>query len=254
MKLANLWRKKKVSPYGFFTGYSSWEEALRDSTSYTAASVVEGTLGRRKLLLQSFDPADIFVDERTQQLLSAVAVILGKQSSPVLKVLDFGGSFGLYYYLLRRALPEVKIDWTVIETAEMAEAFQPYQETHLRWYTSLPAALNSGEKAFDLCLASSSLPYVPHPYEILDKLAQLGRYVVATRMGFIGGAVDKVAVQRVPPEIFTGSYPAWFFSRERFVAAAQKLGKLKLRWDVPQDVFMFEGKKIIFSGYLLECR
>lgn len=253
MKLSNLWRKKKVSAYGFFTGYSSWEEALKDSTSYTASSVVEGTLNRRKLFLEAFDPRDIWVDERTQQLLSAVAVIIGEKPIRGLKVLDFGGSFGIYFYLLRRALPGVEIDWTVIETEEMAQAFRPFEEEHLRWQTTFPAAPDSGSKDFDLCLASGSLPYIPKPYKILEKLAQLGRYVVATRMGFIDGAEDKVAVQRVPPEIFTGSYPAWFFSRDKFISAAQRLGRLKLRWDVPQDVFIFEGKKIVFTGYLLEC-
>ena len=252
MKLSNLWRKKKVSPYGFFSGYSTWDEALKDSTSYTADSVLQGTLSRRELFLAEFDPKDHVVDARTQQLLSALAFIFTKKSANTLKVLDFGGGSALYFYLLRRALPHVEIDWTVIETEEMAQAHQPFEESHIRWQTSLPVGSASGNKPFDLCLASSSILYIPQPYDILKKLLNLGRFVIVTRTGFIDEAEDNIAVQRVPPEIFTGSYPAWFFSREKFLAFAQKSGQLQMGWTVPQDVFDFEGKKIIFQGYLFE--
>ena len=254
MKLSNLWRKKKASPYGFFGSYASWEEALAHSTGYTAASVIQGTLERRRLFMESLDSPNNLLDERTQQLLSVVAVLLSERPLTALKVLDFGGSFAAYYYLLRRALPHLKIEWTVVETEEMVQSQQPFVESGLQWRSSLPEPSEAGDKIFDLCWASSSLPYVPEPYLILKKLVQLGRFVAVTRTMFIDDSVDKIAVQRIPPEIFTGSYPAWFFSREKFIASAQKLGRLKINWDVPQDTFLFEGKKIIAAGYLIECR
>jgi putative methyltransferase (TIGR04325 family) len=254
MKLSNLWRKKKPSPYGFFSGYSSWADALKDSTGYTADTVIKATLDRRESFLAAFDPKDAFVDERTQQLLSAVAVILSASRTNSLKVLDFGGGSGLYFHLLRRALPQLEIDWTVIETEELARGHQGLEEPHLRWQGCLPTTSGSSPGPFDLCLASGALPYVPQPYDVLQSLTQLGRFVVVTRTGFIDGPEDKIAVQRIPPEIFTGSYPAWFFSMEKFLAFAQKMGRLRLAWNVPQDTFFFEGKKIVFKGYLLECR
>jgi len=254
MKLANLWRRPKKSPYGFFSGYSTWEEALKDSTSYMSAPIIEATVNERRLVMSQFDPKDFFVDDRTQQLLSAIAVIQQKNPVASLKVLDFGGAAGIYFYILRRALPHLEIDWTIIETKEMVHALQGFAEPHLRWQTSLPAVSASESKPFDLCLASSSLPYVPAPYEILQKLIALGRFVITNRMAFIDGPEDKIAVQRVPPEIFTGSYPAWFFSKEKFLAFMQKFSQLKLRWKVPQDAFNFEGKRIVFEGYMFECR
>jgi len=253
MKLANLWRRRKKSPYGFFSGYSTWEEALKDSTSYMSGPIIEATVNERQQFMSKFDPADLFVDDRTQQLLSALAVIQQKKPITSFKVLDFGGGAGPYFYVMRRALAHMEIDWTIVETEEMADAFRRFEEPHLRWRTSLPEASVSGNKPFDLCLASSSLPYVPMPYDILQKLIALGRFVITNRMAFIDGPEDKIAVQRVPPEIFTGSYPAWFFSREKLLAFMQKYSHLTLRWKVPQDAFNFEGKRIVFEGYMFEC-
>ncbi len=254
MKLANLWRRPKKSPYGFFSGYSTWEEALKDSTSYMSAPIIEATVKERGQFMSQFDPGDLFVDDRTQQLLSALAVIQQGKAISTLKVLDFGGAAGIYFYIIRRALPHLELDWTVVETKEMVQALQGFEEPHLRWRTSLPEASPSGDKPFDLSLASSSLPYVPEPYDVLQKLIALGRFVITNRMAFIDGAEDKIAVQRVPPEIFTGSYPAWFFSREKFLAFMQRFSQVTLRWRVPQDAFNFEGKRIVFEGYMFECR
>jgi putative methyltransferase (TIGR04325 family) len=257
MKLANLWRKKKKkapSPYGFFGNYSSWSEALKDSTSYSAAAIVSATLAKREAYLSTFNPDDCFVDERTQQLMSAIALILSRTGEKTLKVLDFGGSWGIYFYLLRRALPDVEIDWTVIETEEMVKPLQAFAEPHLRWQSQLPPALETGDKPFTLCLASGALLYVPEPYQVVERFAQLGYYFLITRTPFLDEAADKIAVQRVPPEVYAGSYPGWLFSQMGFLAAMKERGELRLRWDVPQDSIEYEGRKMAYRGYLWESR
>ena len=157
----------------------------------------------------------------------------------------------MYFYLLRRALPDVQFDWTVIETEEMAQAHLAFEEPHLRWRSLLPETPGA-DKAFDLCLVSSSLLYVPEPYNRLEKLINLGRFILVTRTAFIEGPEDKIAVQRIPPEMFTGSYPAWFFSESKFLNFLQKKARINLVWDVPQDIFQFEGKRIVCKGYLIE--
>jgi hypothetical protein len=42
-------------------------------------------------------------------------------------------------------------------------------------------------------------------------------YLIIDRTPFIEDEVDRLTIQKVHPRIYSASYPAWFFSRQKFM-------------------------------------
>ena len=64
------------------------------------------------------------------------------------------------------------------------------------------------------------------------------------------GRPDRLAVQRVPPEIYPASYPVWFFSRERLLAHfAGRYGIV--REFASEAIWRVDGSEYRSTGLLL---
>jgi putative methyltransferase (TIGR04325 family) len=215
VKLSRLWRRKKTSPYGLFPWNGTWAEAKAVTTGYESDLIVRTVADRHRDFLRDLDPADFKVDWRLEQplhhLMSCLAIIFCEHRPNPFRVLDFGGSSGTFFYLLRRALPHIQFDWQVIETPAMCAALQPWTEEHIRWQSALPPPPSSGPKPFDLCVASSCLMYLDQPYEILAKLGLLGRFLFVNRIPILPIPEDRIVIQRVLPEVHETSHPSMVF-------------------------------------------
>jgi len=100
-----------------------------------------------------------------------------------LRVLDFGGACGMYYFLAKAFFKNsVNLKWYVVESPAMAKKAKQFENNELRFYN----CLNKAEEdigRIDLLLSSSTLPYVPKPYETLKKFLNSGaRFLFLTRL------------------------------------------------------------------------
>jgi putative methyltransferase (TIGR04325 family) len=259
MKLSRLWRKEG-SPHYFTPWDDSWDEAVRESLTqnritYGTDSVAQTERERHQSFLKTYSKEETFVDGQTQHLLAALSVILSKHQSPRLRVLDFGGSWGVYYYYVRRALPQIDLEWLIIETAPTVKALEPCAETCLHWQSTFPAPpdriVSAADKPFDVCLANASLQHVDTVEEIVKRLAGLGRYLLLNRLPIINAPEDRLVVHRSVTNKRL-SLPARLISEEKLLRLLKSCGALRLSWSVPQDVAMFCGKKVSYKGYLVE--
>ena len=260
MKISNIWRKKRSIHY-FVPWEGTWDEAIRDSAApgrITYGTEATGQTERacHQNFLKNFSREETFVDGHTQDLLAALSVILAKFPSSRLRVLDFGGAWGAYYYYLSRALPQIMFEWLVIETEATAKALAPLTEDRLRWQSTLPSPpagnVSAKEKPFDVCLANASLQQIPPDTEILGQLAALGRYLLINRLPMIAGSDDELVLHRVTRDKRI-SLPARLMSEEKLLRQLKGLGCLRLNWTVPQDVTTFKGENIPYKGYLVEA-
>jgi hypothetical protein len=86
------------------------------------------------------------------------------------------------------------------------------------------------------------------PYKLLDEIALLGvPFVVVDKMPLIKDAKDRITVQHVPASIYKASYPAWFFSREKFYEFISLHYEVKADFD--RDVRT--NIEAVFKGLLL---
>jgi putative methyltransferase (TIGR04325 family) len=185
--------------------------------------------------------------------MSSLALIFWEHRSVPFRVLDFGGASGTYFYLLRRVFPHIEFEWLVVETAPMCSAHQSFTEEHLHWQTELPEPpAHSGEKPFDLCLASGCLMYLDQPHELLAKLAPLGRFLLINRIPILPIPVDRIAIQRIFPLLHETSHAFWLFSEGKMLEFISKMGKLRFSWDDPLSEKKLEDKPVRFKGFLLE--
>jgi putative methyltransferase (TIGR04325 family) len=70
----------------------------------------------------------------------------------------------------------------------------------------------------NVILFSSVIQYLKNPYKVLKQILQFGpKYVIFDRTAFIDKGNDRITIQKVSPEIYRASYPAWFLNRSKFL-------------------------------------
>lgn len=204
--------------------FASWEDATAHSTLYSDQAILEKV---RSALLQvkqgkvAFERDSILFTEPDFRwpLLAALLHAFGREAGK-LTIVDFGGSLGSTYFQHRAWLESFTYSWNVIEQSHfVAVGKKDFEDERLKFHDSIETVRADGPV---FLLLSSVLAYLPDPYSWMDKLLD-GRYqyVLIDRSPLVPGA-DRLTVQQVPPEIYSASYPAWFFNEAKFMRELQK--------------------------------
>ena len=212
-----------------FSGdYDSFEKALAASRSYNNPEIAAAFASQQA-------PTTARLTSRVQQLLAALAPVIAKRDR--LSVLDVGGANGYYYHALQPYLPP--LEWTILETPEMARACA----NGVIHYATDVAEL---KPTFDVVLLSGVIQYLPDPYAALASFSRLAPYLILNRLPLIER--DWLTVQIVRTAAYTTSYPAWFLSESKMLSA---LGTPLMRWDVPEDAPVFNHRRVTYQGMLV---
>jgi putative methyltransferase (TIGR04325 family) len=149
-----------------------------------------------------------------------------------LSVLDWGGALGHYYWLARRLVPDVGLDYHCVEVPEVARVgarCSPDVTFHVddEW----------SRARYDLVMSSSSLQY---EYDWADRLRRLGaitgQYLYLTRLPVAMESESFVVVQRPYGHGYATEYQGWVINRERLLGVAGDAG-LRLE----RELLMTEG-------------
>jgi putative methyltransferase (TIGR04325 family) len=215
-------RRSPLRRYGWFGNYSSWEEALRHCTGYDKADILERVLTAAR---QVASGEKVF--ERDGVLFNAIEydwpVLTGlmwaaASNDGQLRVLDYGGSLGRSYFQNRKFLRGIQqMRWGIVEQEHFVQAGRRYLQTdQLLFFDSLDQCLQAVRP--NTALLSSVLSYLQNPFDILDQISHWKiSHIIIDRLPLIEGLTDRLTVQKVNPRIYPASYPAWFFSREKFL-------------------------------------
>jgi putative methyltransferase (TIGR04325 family) len=152
--------------------------------------------------------------------LLAIALAQARHSDKQLTVVDFGGAFGGHIATFLKVAKYTSYSWTVIEIPTIVEEGRRRipPGVPLRYETQIERAPASP----DLIVASGALQYLPAPYEMLVRFANVNpRLVFLDRVPFINASEDFLTLQHVPGRYFADGQardvPAWWFARERFI-------------------------------------
>ena len=235
-----------------FTKVDSWETAERKSVGYESTDVLtplmQGTTETRDNLIKSRSATT-----RYQQVATAILFGLSEDmlhGGKPLRILDFGGGSGDYFYQLQKFVPNIDFDWTVVETPALAQAMQDkyggYPE-QIRWVHSLEMT----DDKYDFVLCSGVLQYVEKPFEILEALVKKSELVIINRIPLTTSSDNFVALQRVLTKKKRGSYPAHFFSETSFLETMSTYGSIPMRWVVAEDQPVVNWRAYPNQGLLL---
>ena len=209
--------------------YKTWEAAQRHCSGYSediilekvksaALTVKSGEACYERDSVLFYKPQ---IAEELVSILLQVPVRLGSS----LNVLDFGGSLGSSYFQNRSALTMHRaLQWNIVEQEHYVNCGKEYFETdELHFFNTIEECAD--KQSINVILAACVLQYIPNPYQWIDKFMGLNSdYIIFDRMGFIDNVEDVLTVQTVPPSIYKGSYPCYFFNKEKVIKKMEQSG------------------------------
>jgi putative methyltransferase (TIGR04325 family) len=261
LKLFNF-KKKNIQKksYDFHETNLSWDDAHKEtSKGYSAENILikcRDSLLKVKNGEYPYERDSVLFAEKElfYPLLSSLLYI-SLQNNNRLNMIDFGGSLGSTYFQNRDILRQVgiNINWNIIEQESFVKCGKEYfTNDELHFYYNLDEAINEKIKV-DVCLFSSVLPYLKEPYAILDTTrCNEIKYIIIDRTYFLENELEDIlTIQKVPPEIYDASYPAWFLSLDKFISYINKYHDIVFKWQA-LDQHKLANHKTIGLGFLLK--
>ncbi len=234
--LYNKLRESPLRRHGWFGNYKTWQTAEEQSVGYDDNLIIDKVLKSTLKVKNGEFPYErdsvLFEEIQYDWPLLAGLMWVASRTGGNLNVLDFGGSLGSTYWQNRKYLDTLEnLSWTIIEQPKYVDAGRKHLNVHpLKFFPTLEAGLQDSTP--NLILFSSVLNYIEEPFKLLEKLFDLQvEHIILERLLFIPGNKDRITVQKVPPKIYSASYPCWFFSESNFLNFAQQRYKIHETYD-----------------------
>jgi putative methyltransferase (TIGR04325 family) len=242
--------------YGWHGNFSRWEEALVESSGYDSDVILEKVKAsalKVKIGSSAYE-RDSVLFEKTEYsfpLLSGLMWIAARNKGK-LNVMDFGGSLGSSYFQNRLFLDSIsEVNWCIVEQPGFVKAgIEYFEDEKLHFFYSIDECMNSYD--IDVIILSSVLQYIEKPFVLLDQIMSAGfKYILIDRTPFINRN-DRITLQKVHPGIYKGSYPCWFFNKDRFINRINNYYKLVIEFDALDEAnirsefkgFIFQKKEL----------
>jgi putative methyltransferase (TIGR04325 family) len=231
--LRRVWQR--AFGWRWFRGsYASWAEARAASAGYDDAAVFKRVLDaacavRAGRAAWERDGA-LFAEPMVHTPLLAALREIAAERGGRLDVIDFGGALGSTWWQHRAALADLRVTWCVVEQPQFVETGKAeFTGDGLRFASTIAAAGEGMEPA--VILFSSVLPYLENPQTVLAGAVASGvPHVIIDRTPFWSGGRDWLTVQRTPPGLGGGSYPAWVFDQASLLAPLAEKFEIAAEW------------------------
>jgi putative methyltransferase (TIGR04325 family) len=212
----------------------------------TLASTLKVKNGEAIFEIDSYIFDDIQYSFGTLTSLLKVAI----ENKNSLKVLDFGGAFGAHYFQNKEFLKPIKIKkWTVVEQEHYIKVGKEKIADGILDFAYKIDDINDA----NVLISIGVLQSFKEPYEWLQKFVDKSvPYMIFDRTAFSLENRDRLTLQKVPPEIYDASCPAWFLNERRLFDIIQEKYQLVAAFDDHIDIV----KEIpsAYKGFLFKLR
>jgi putative methyltransferase (TIGR04325 family) len=167
--------------------------------------------------------------------------------------LDFGGGYGMHYPIVKRFLQTKLGSFVICESPAVSDSLSRFDSEKMNWISDINR-LEHGSS--DVIISSGTIQYLSSPFETLESMSRLSKWIVLDRVPVIEGPDTQVMKQNtVTAKGERTSYPGWFFSEVDLLNWFERLGlKIEFEWTVPEDRPYVNGKRLPYRGYLLKKR
>jgi putative methyltransferase (TIGR04325 family) len=222
--------------YGFWGDYRSWQAAYQDSTGYDKSIIldkVRDALLRVKQGTAVYERDSVIFDQIHYSFpLLAGLLRISVQNKSQISVLDFGGSLGSSYYQCRNFLSSLsKLEWSIVEQQNFVDCGREFfEDDQLKFFSDIDTCLL--QRNPHVILLSGVLQYLEFPYKFLENMVECSfEHIIIDRTSFLEEERDRLAIQKVPPEIYPASYPAWFLNLDKFLDIFREKYELIAQFD-----------------------
>ncbi|UJS18593.1 MAG: methyltransferase, TIGR04325 family [Candidatus Jettenia sp.] len=250
--LLRIYQRTTIN-YGFFGNYSSWDEAKKVSTGYDSDLILDkirDSMLKIKTGEAVFERDSVVFNtiQYSWPLLAGLLWIASKNDNK-LSIIDFGGSLGSTYFQCKNFLSNLDdLKWSIVEQSKFVTCGKEmFEGEQLRFFYDLESC--QAQVRANVILLSAVLQYVENPYSFLEKIINMDfKYILFDRTPFLEKGKDRITIQKVPPCIYTASYPAWFFSKEKFLDLFSERYKLIAEFDAHDKANI----PSVFKGFIFE--
>ncbi len=219
---ARRWWRQRFGWRWFEGDFATWAEARAATQGYDDAAVLARAVAAARAVRAGAAAWErdgtTFAEPAVHPPLLAVLRAVARAEGGRLNVVDYGGALGSTWWQHREALAKIAVQWCVVEQPHYVAAGRTeFAGEGLSFEPTLAAAW--ARTAPTVILFSGVLPYLEQPHAVLAAAVSSGvRHVMIDRTPFWNGGRDWLTVQRTPPELGGGSYPAWIFDRAGLLA------------------------------------
>lgn len=204
--------------------YKTWVEAKNLCTGYEDENILEEC---KNALLKVKKGEAVY--ERDSVIFNEIqyswGLLAGLQKTAMenkgkLCVLDFGGSLGSTYFQNRNFLSSVEdLKWCVVEQENFVDVgTNNFENVQLKFFHTVEECFLKYKP--NVILLSGVLQYLENPYDWINKFISYNiNTIIIDRTSFFNGENDIITLQNVPEEIYSASYPCWFFQKQKFLNA-----------------------------------
>lgn len=249
-------RYLKNKQSGWSGDYPSWQAALQKCSGYNADNILlkvrDATLKVKNGEAIYERDSVIFNEIEYSWPLLATLLWVAARNKGKLNVIDFGGSLGSTYFQNKLFLDGLdEVHWNIVEQPDFVTCGKKnIQDDILKFYPTAGEALD--EQKAGLIIISCTLPYIEEPYKLISELILLNiPVIIIDNTPFNVESRDRLTVQKVPPSIYTASYPCWFLNYDKVKQAFTDQYRM-VSEHLNDSVIELDGKKIRYKGLLFE--
>ena len=182
---------------------------------------------------------------------------IGYTNKSQLRVLDFGGAFGINYFQNRKFLQDsLSLYWQILEQEKVVEKGKLHFETgDLRFIKEEPGISELQE--VNCLIFSGVLQYFENPYNVLESWIAKGiPFILIDKTTFIKAPVQRLTLHTIPGNNSKISFPCWLFNTSEFLK--KFADQYELIADFPrhdhQRSFLDDGTPYEWKGFLFQLR
>ena len=211
------WWRQRFGWRWFEGDFATWAQARAATQGYDDAAVLARAVAAARAVRAGEAAWErdgtAFAEPAVHPPLLAALRAIGVEQGGRLDVVDFGGALGSTWWQHRAVLADLAVHWCVVEQPHfVALGLEEFTGGGLSFARTLAEAGAGRPPA--VIVFSGVLAYLENPQALLAEAAASGvRHIIIDRTPFWNGGRDWLAVQRTPPELGGGSYPAWIFDR-----------------------------------------
>ena len=164
--------------------YETYNDVPKFSNGYSDEELISDAANKTELHKDHLQNSTaLLINEIDAEILASFSGLLSL--SREIKVLDFGGSFGKYYFFVQKIFGDnIKMAWDVFETkslCEMSGSYAAFQA--INYFSDFD---NIKENRYDIVIASGSVQYFQDPIKVIKDLANLqSKVLIINRMPLI---------------------------------------------------------------------
>lgn len=203
--------KKVVRFFKFYKGpYFFWDKAKINSFGYNSQKILKYIYQKAKEAKKSgLFEKDGFIEKKFFINVNLKKIITNSTKNKI-NILDFGGGFATLYLQFKKY--NKKFNWHIVEQIKVCLLAKTFlsKEKNLFYHSNLKKLKN---KNIDIAIFSSSIQYVKNYFNIISKVKTLNpKYIIFLKTPINKIPFDLVFVQKIPQNLYKGSYPSWVFS------------------------------------------